>query len=100
MPTLETRPVSNTAGGPINTYDDRIDHENNHWYGKPGAGDGHGWTKPPFDPLTNPTTGLLAQLVRRRRRGSSARRTPRAIEVSLGIPHDADMQDHDWIDHT
>jgi len=83
MPTLDSTTLQQPPGGtPINLYA----HQNLHWYGQTQQS-GNQFVQPPYNALTNPTTGFWhnwygepVKIVRET--------FIRAIEVSLGLPHE------------
>jgi hypothetical protein len=97
IPSLESASLDPPAGG-IDTLAQRRYHENRHWYGKwevpPFSGN---WVdQDPFDSWTNPRTGYWHNWYGNAERIIRETYT-RAIEVSLGIPHDPRMTDYEWI---
>jgi hypothetical protein len=96
MPTLESDSL-NTNVGSVKTHDQRIEHENHEWYGKHKGPDGRWYAQPPFDANHPVRTGYWHNWYGDAE-GIIRETYARAIEVSLGIPHDPTMLDHVWID--
>jgi hypothetical protein len=93
MPSVESTSLDPPQG--IDTRQDRLDHQNIHWYGRREVppNSGHWVEQAPFDPLTNPTTGYWHNWYGNAE-GIIRETYTRAIEVSLGIPHDPTMTDY------
>jgi len=91
MPTLESDSLD-TSRGNIQTEDQRRYHQNRHWYGKTQLASGYWGPQAPFDPVTNPRTGFWHNWYGDAE-GIVRETYTRAIEVSLGIPHDTTVTD-------
>jgi hypothetical protein len=97
MPTVESTSLDPAHGG-VDTHRERLDHQNLHWYGRRESPpySNHWIDQKPFDSVTNPTTGYWHNWYGNAEKIVSETYT-RAIEVSLGIPHDPTMKDYGWI---
>jgi hypothetical protein len=96
MPTLESSSL-NTAVGNVRTHDQRLKHQNHEWYGKQPLPNNRWADQPKFDEQYPKPTGFWHNWYGDAE-GIVRETFVRAIEVSLGIPHDPKMIDPVWID--
>ena len=86
MKTLDSHSLDTTRGL-VRTEDQRKDHQNRHWYGKTYLGPGLWGPQQPFNAVTHPRTGFWHNWYGDAE-GIVRETYIRAIEVSLGIPHE------------
>jgi hypothetical protein len=98
MPTLESDSLNTTVGN-VRTHVDRVEHQNLEWYGKTRQPHGGWHAQPPFNPANPKPTGFWHNWYGDAE-GIVRETYARAIEVSLGIPHDPTMTDAAWINRT
>jgi hypothetical protein len=88
LPTLDSQTLGK---GPLQELAQRLDHQNEHWFGKQRDPEGRWLDQPAFDPQHPKPTGYWYQWY-----GDAEAIVRevfvRAIEVSLGIDHGADLQ--------
>ena len=94
MKSLDSQWLDPAHGG-INYVQDRIEHQNLDWYGKKMVG-GVWQDQPAFNEYTNRTTGFWHNWYGNAE-GIIRETYTRAIEVSLGIPHDPAQTNAQWI---
>ena len=86
IPTLESNSLD-TSVGTVQTYSQRLQHQNKEWYGRT-PGPGNTWqAQPGFVPASPTRTGFWHNWYGDAE-GIVRETYARAIEVSLGIPHD------------
>ena len=95
MNTLESTTLD-TAAGNVNTYQERLKHQNHEWYGRQPIANNRWADQPKFDENYPKPTGFWHNWYGDAE-GIVRETFARAIEVSLGIPHDEDMTDAGWI---
>jgi hypothetical protein len=98
MPTLDAASLDR-IGEADHTLETRTWHQSRHWYGKNRRADGRWVDQEPFDASTNRTTGYWRNWYGDAE-GIVRETYTRAIEVSLGIPHDPTMTDPEQIART